>query len=152
VQYSGRDELKQILDRTTAAAHAEPKAVLDGPKIVAHQHLVRRVIIAPHVQDYAIRCTLATQPRGIYAIDMTNQYVRVGASPRAAQAIVLAAKVQALLDGRFHVSFDDIRDVAIPAMRHRIILNFEAEAQGMSTDEILDNVLSQTPRVMEEGR
>jgi MoxR-like ATPase len=150
VQYSGRDELRQILDRTTTTANAQPRAVLDGPRIVAHQQLVRRVIIAPHIQDYAIRCTLATQPRGIYAIDMTNQYLRVGASPRAAQAIVLAAKVRALLDGRFHVSFDDIRDVAVPAMRHRIILNFEAEAEGISTDAILETILSQTPRTLED--
>src|SRR3954470_5838137 len=130
VQYSGRDELKLILDRTTSGQKIEVKPVLDGAKIVAHQQLVRRVVIAPHVQDYAIRCTLATHPQGIFAIPMVNQFLRVGASPRAAQAITLAAKVQALLDGRFHVSFNDIKKVVVPAMRHRVILNFEGEAEG----------------------
>lgn len=149
VEYSSREELTRILDRTTAAASVQPRAVLDGPRILAHQQLVRRVIIAPHIQDYAIRCTLATHPRGLYAVELANKYLRVGASPRAAQAIILAAKVRALLDRRFHVSFEDIREVAAPAMRHRIILNFEAEAEGISPDDVLGNVLSQTPQTLE---
>jgi len=145
VQYSGRSELKQILDRTTTNYKDEPLPVLDGPRILQHQQLIRRVVIAPHVQDYAIRCTLATQPNGIYAIPMVNQYLRVGASPRAAQAITLASKVRALIDGRFHVSFDDIKQVVIPAMRHRVILNFEAEAEGITTDRVLEAVMAETP-------
>src|SRR5438874_7306873 len=122
VQYSGRDELRQILDRTTTNYKDDPLPVLDGPRILQHQNLIKRVVIAPHVQDYAIRCTLATHPSGIFAIPMVNQFLRVGASPRAAQAITLAAKVRALLDGRFHVSFGDIKEVVIPAIRHRLIL------------------------------
>lgn len=145
VQYSGRSELKEILDRTTTNYKDDPQPVLDGQRIMAHQQLIRRVVIAPHVQDYAIRCTLATQPNGIFAIPMVNQYLRVGASPRAAQAITLASKVRALLDGRFHVSFDDIKQVAIPAMRHRVILNFEAEAEGITTDRVLEAVMNETP-------
>ena len=145
VRYSGRAELAEILNRTTAGTTPTVSPVLDGPAIVRYQRLVRRVVIAPHVQDYAIRVTLATHPDGVYAAPMTNQYLRVGASPRAAQAITLASKVAALLDGRFHASFDDVRAVAIPAMRHRIILNFEAEAEGVTTDRVLEHILAETP-------
>src|SRR3954462_9624122 len=149
VQYSGRDELKLILDRTTSGQKIEVKPVLDGAKIVAHQQLVRRVVIAPHVQDYAIRCTLATHPQGIFAIPMVNQFLRVGASPRAAQAITLAAKVRALLDGRYHVSFQDVKDAVIPAMRPRLIINFEGEAEGITTDMVLEKIVTDTPTTVE---
>jgi MoxR-like ATPase len=151
VQYSGRQELHEILNRTTAGAQPDLTPVLDAARIIAHQELVRRVVIAPHVQDYAIRVTLATHPGGMYAIPMTGQFLRVGASPRAAQAITLASKVKALLDNRFHVSFADIKAVAIPAMRHRIILNFEGEAEGMTTDMVLERILADTPTSVEEG-
>jgi MoxR-like ATPase len=149
VQYSGRDELRQILDRTTTGHKVQIDPVIDGPRIMAHQQLVKRVIIAPHVQDYAIRVVLGTHPQGIFAVPMVNQFLRVGASPRAAQAITLAAKVRALLDGRFHVSFKDVKDVAIPAMRHRVILNFEGEAEGMTTDMVLEKLLGETPTAIE---
>jgi len=149
VQYSGRDELKVILDRTTTGHKVDIQPVLDGAKIIAHQQLIRRVVVAPHVQDYAIRCVLATHPSGIFAIPMVNQFLRVGASPRAAQAIALAAKVRALMDGRFHVSFKDIKEVAIPAMRHRVILNFEGEAEGITTDMVLEKVIAETPTAAE---
>lgn len=148
VQYSGRDELKEILDRTTTNHKADIQPVLDSQRILFHQELVKRVVIAPHVQDFAIRCVLATHPHGVYAIPMVNQFLRFGASPRAAQAITLASKVRALLDGRFHVSFQDIQDVAIPAMRHRIILNFEGEAEGITTDMVLEKVLAETPQTI----
>ncbi len=151
LQYSGRAELHEILNRTTTGHAPDIKAVLDDQKIIAHQQLVQRVIIAPHVQDYAIRVTLATHPQGMFAIAMTNQFLRVGASPRAAQAIVLGAKVRALLDGRFHVSFQDIQEVAIPAMRHRVILNFEGEAEGITTDMVLEKVIAETPTALEEA-
>ena len=150
VQYSGRSELKQILDRTTTNYKDEPLPVLDGPRILQHQQLIRRVVIAPHVQDYAIRCVLATQPNSMFSIAMVNQYLRVGASPRAAQAITLASKVRALLDGRFHVSFDDIKQVVVPAMRHRVILNFEGEAEGITTDRVLEAIMSETPTNLPE--
>src|SRR5437588_11133920 len=117
VQYSGREELKKILDYTTTGYQAQIKPVLDAQRIIAHQQTVKRVVIAPHVQDYAIRCVLATHPQGIFAIPMVNQFFRVGASPRAAQAITLAGKVRALLDGRYHVSFQDMKDAVLPAMR-----------------------------------
>jgi MoxR-like ATPase len=149
VQYSGRDELKQILDRTTTSAKIEVNPVLDQETILRHQQLVKRVVIAPHVQDYAIRCTLATHPGGVYAIPMVNQFLRVGASPRAAQAITMGAKVRALLDGRFHVSFKDIKDVVVPAMRHRVILNFEGEAEGITTDMVIEKIMVETPQTIE---
>ena len=149
VQYSDRNELKAILDRTTTGYKANIQPVLDGQKIMMHQQLIRRVVIAPHVQDYAIRCVLATHPQGQYSVPMVNQFLRVGASPRAAQAITLAAKVRALLDARFHVSFQDIKDVATPAMRHRVILNFEGEAEGITTDMVLERIISDIPTTVE---
>src|ERR1700722_5653428 len=149
VQYSGREELRLILDRTTAGHNPTVNPVLGGEKIIAHQDLVRRVVIAPHVQDFAIRLTLATHPQGQFAIPMVNQFLRVGASPRAAQAITLAAKVRALLDGRFHVAFKDVKEVVVPAMRHRVILNFEGEAEGITTDMVLEKVINETPTSME---
>jgi len=149
VQYSGREELHEILNRTTAAKEVQINPVLDGSRIKVHQQLVRRVVIAPHVQDYAIRVVLATHPNGMYAVPMTNQFLRVGASPRAAQTITLASKVKALLDGRFHVSFKDIKEVAIPAMRHRLIMNFEGEAEGITTDMVLEKILAETPTAVE---
>jgi MoxR-like ATPase len=149
VKYSGREELKVILDRTTTGHQVKINPVIDGPRILRHQELVKRVIVAPHVQDYAIRCVLATHPQGQFATPMVNQFLRVGASPRAAQAISLAAKVRALLDGRFHVSFKDIKDVAVPAMRHRVILNFEGEAEGITSDMVLEKVIAETPTTIE---
>ncbi len=152
VEYSNRKELKKILDLTTTNARPEILSVLDGPGILAHQQLVRRVHIADHVQDYAIRCVLATHPKGEFAVPMVNQFIRFGASPRAAQAITLAAKVRALLDGRFHVSFQDIKDVAKPAMRHRLILNFEGEAEGITTDMVIDRIITETPTAFEGAK
>ncbi|MCS7032707.1 MAG: MoxR family ATPase [Phycisphaerae bacterium] len=149
VNYSSREELHEILNRTTAGRSPKVEPVLDAIKIIEYQHLVRRVVIAPHVQDFAIRCTLATHPKGPFAVPIVNQFVRVGASPRAAQAIVLAAKVRALLDGRFHVAFEDVKSVVIPATRHRIILNFEGEAEGITPDMVLQKVIAETPTNLE---
>jgi MoxR-like ATPase len=149
VQYSNREELRMILDRTTTGQKVTINPVIDAQRIMAHQELVKRVIIAPHVQDFAIRCVLATHPQGQFAIPMVNQFLRVGASPRAAQAITLAAKVRALLDNRFHVSFKDIKEVCVPAMRHRVILNFEGEAEGITTDMVLQKVVNDTPTTIE---
>ncbi len=145
VGYSNREELAEILDRTTSGTEAEVEPVLDGPAIMAHQKLVRRVVIAPHVQDYAVRLVLATHPGGDLAPPIVNQFLRFGASPRAAQTLVLAGKVRALLDGRGNVSIDDIRSVALPAVRHRCLLNFEGEAEGKTTDEIVQHIVETLP-------
>ena len=145
VGYSNRSELSDILDRTTTGVEPDVQPVLDGPAIMEYQQLVRRVVIAPHVQDYAVRLVLATHPGGDLGTPMVNQFLRFGASPRAAQALVLAGKVNALLDGRGNVSVDDIRGVVLPSMRHRLLLNFEGEAEGKTTDEILTNVVDTLP-------
>ena len=104
---------------------------MDGAEILQWQQLVREVIVAPHVQDYVVRLALATHPEGPFALPITNQYMRWGASPRGAQTLALAAKVRALLEGRYNVSFEDVRRVYLPALRHRVILNFEAQAEGI---------------------
>jgi MoxR-like ATPase len=145
VGYSGRKDLSEILNRTTSGAQPKLEQVLDGPTILEHQQLVRRVIIAPHVQDYAVRLVLATHPQGEMATPMVNQFLRFGASPRAAQALVLAGKVRALLDARPNVSIEDIRGVVLPSMRHRCLLNFEGEAEGIKTDTILQNIVDTMP-------
>ena len=149
VQYSSRDELKVILDRTTAGHDPEIQPVMTGEEIIGAQMLVRRVVMAPHVQDYGIRLSLASHPQGPYAVEATNRYVRWGASPRGAQAITLAAKLQALLDGRFNASFADVQKVYLPAMRHRVLLNFEGEAEGIETDQVLREILEKTPTTVE---
>jgi len=140
VSYSSRKELMEILDKTTSNASARIEPVMDGAKILRHQNLIRQVIISPHVQDYAVRLVLATHPAGEFASPAAKQYLRVGASPRAAQAMVLAAKVRALWDGRFHASMEDVKAAAMPALRHRIILNFEAEAAGIDADGVLAQI------------
>ncbi len=145
VGYSSREQLHSILDRTTRAQTPTIEPALDGESIVRFQKLVRQVIIAPHVQDYAIRCVLATHPDGEFAISLSKQFVRFGASPRAAQALVLGGKVQALLDARAHVSIDDIKKVLLPALRHRILLNFEGQAEGITPDMILNDIADNVP-------
>ncbi|MCK4340724.1 MAG: AAA family ATPase, partial [Phycisphaerae bacterium] len=145
VGYSDREELKTILDRTTAAYTPDIRPVLSGEQIIAGQELVKRIVVAPHVQDYAIRLVLATHPNETFATDAVNKYVRWGASPRGAQAVTLAAKIYALLDGRYNVSFGDVKKAALPAMRHRLLLNFEGEAEGLSTDYVLEDVLEKLP-------
>ncbi len=140
VPHSSREELRVILDRTTSGERPEVKPVTDGKTIIAAQQLVRQVAIAPHVQDYAIRLTLATHPQGEFATDMTNRYVRYGSSPRGVQTLVLSAKVRALLDERYHVSFEDVARSLRPSLRHRLLLNFEGQAEGIDNDDILDDI------------
>ncbi len=145
VGYSSHEELKTILDRTTTGYKPDIQPVLGAERIIAGQELVRRVVIAPHVQDYAIRVTLATHPQGDFATERVNKYVRWGSSPRGAQAISLASKIYALLDGRYNVSFDDVKKAATPALRHRILLNFEGEAEGLNTDSIVADIIEKLP-------
>ncbi len=143
VSYSTREELSTIVDRTTRGVSVTPENVMDGSEIIRWQQLIREVILAQHVQDYIVRLTLATHPDGPHALPITNKYLRWGSSPRGAQTLALAAKVRALLEGRFNVSFEDVRRVYLPAMRHRVILNFEAQAEGMETDHVLLEILEQ---------
>jgi MoxR-like ATPase len=145
VGYPSREELNSVLERTTRAAGAEAQKVLDGRRILELQRLVREVIVAPHVRDYAARLVLATHPGGPYAVESANKWLRFGAGPRGAQALVLAAKVRALLGERFNVGFEDLKAVALPALRHRVLLNFEAQAEGIDADRVLIDVLTKVP-------
>jgi MoxR-like ATPase len=145
VGYSSREELATILDRTTRSDNPKAEKVIDGATLIRMQALVREVLIAPHVQDYAIRLALATHPEGPFATDVTNKYIRWGSSPRGVQTLVLAAKVRALLDARYNVGFEDLRRVYLPALRHRVLLNFEAQAEGIECDEVLLKILDSVP-------
>jgi MoxR-like ATPase len=135
-----------ILDRTTGTAAPAVNKVLDGPGIMQAQVLIRDCIVAPHVKEYAARLVLATHPGGEYAPAVTNKYIRCGGSPRAAQALLLGGKVRALTDGRYHVSYKDIQDVALLALRHRIIVNFEAEADRITQDDLVRKIMEATPK------
>ncbi|MBX6312142.1 MAG: AAA family ATPase [Isosphaeraceae bacterium] len=150
VGYSTREELATILDRTTRGEKPRAEKVIDGETLLRLQNLVREVIIAPHVQDYAIRLALATHPNGPFAAEVTNQYIRWGTSPRGVQTLVLAAKVRALLDARYNVSFEDLRRVYLPSLRHRVLLNFEAQAEGVDPDDVLLKILDAVPEKAEE--
>ena len=145
VPFVNRGELNKIIARTTAGIGSAVTPIMDGAYIIKAQQLARRIVVAPHVQDYTIRLVLATHPgadAGVY----TDRYVRVGVSPRGAQALTCAAKVRALLAGRYAVAFKDIDSVAHPALRHRIIRSFEAEAEGVTTDDIIGRLLETVPR------
>jgi MoxR-like ATPase len=145
VPFPGRDELHKILDLTTGTVQEARKAVLDKPAILRMQELVRRVPIARHVQDYAIRLLQATHQDGPDTPDLGKRFVRYGSSPRGAQSVLLASKIRALFDGRFAASVDDVRAVAHNALRHRILLNFEGEAEGVKTDQVIDAILKGLP-------
>ena len=145
VPFPGRDELHQILDRTTGTGLEKRQAVLNREDILQMQQLVRQVPVARHVQDYVVRILQATHPDGPDAPDLTRRFVRYGGSPRGAQAILLASKIRALFEGRFAASVDDVRAVAHPALRHRVLLNFEGEAEGIRTDQVIDAILKAVP-------
>jgi MoxR-like ATPase len=149
VGYSKLDDLMTILDRTTSTSDMNCEKVLDGPSIIEMQKLVRGVVVAPHVKEYVARLAMATHPGGPYAAGgaggPTNKYIRCGSSPRGAQALMLGAKVAALIDGRFHVSFADIKKIAPMCLRHRVLMNFEAEADRIDPDDIVAKVLELTP-------
>ncbi len=142
VRYPTADELHTILDRTTTAETPSVAKVLESAAAaVALREVVRQVPLAREVQAHAIRLVMATHPESKEATPLARRYVRYGASPRGAQALILAAKIYALLDGRYHVSRADIEKAALPALRHRLILNFEGEADGKSPDEIIAEAL-----------
>ena len=146
VGYPSAEELSEVLNRTTTGAKAQVQKVLDRDSLMALMNLVREVPIASHVKDYAVRLVLATHPRTETAAPIATQYLRFGSSPRGGQTLILGGKVRALTQGRFNVSFDDIEAVALPALRHRLIPNFEAEAEGITTDHIVAQILRDVPR------
>jgi MoxR-like ATPase len=147
VGFPGRDELHAILDRTTGAAEPHVEARLDKDRIIQMQRLVREVPVARHVQDYAVRLLQATHPDS-QSLQMVKQFVKFGASPRGAQSLLLAAKIRALFEGRFAPSIDDVRTCALPSLRHRVLLNFEGEAEGIKTDDVLQEILKQLPETV----
>ena len=143
VPFTTREELNAILNRTTRNESPKAEKVMDAAEIQTWQQLVREVLVAAAVQDYAIRLLLATHPNNEYATADTNRFLRAGGSPRGAQTLILASKLRALLAGRFNVSFEDVRKVFLPAMRHRILLNFEAQAENVSPDAVLASILNE---------
>ena len=145
VQFPTEADLLEILRRTTAGLQLEVKPVADGKAILELGKLARQVPIASSVTDYVVRLVMATHPNNPRATSTVKQYVRYGVSPRGAQSIVLGSKIRAIIDGRLNVAFDDIRSVALPALRHRLILNFEAEASGVTADDVLANLMNEVP-------
>jgi MoxR-like ATPase len=140
VEYPSVEELVEIADRTTGVEIPQPQPVANGETIRAMQQLARGVPIAEHVTAAAARLVRATLPDDANAPDVVRRYVNYGSSPRGMQALILAGKILALLDGRYNVAVDDLRAAALPALRHRLILNFEAQAEGVTTDSIITQV------------
>lgn len=149
VPYPSVDEMVEIANRTTGARIVQVEPVADGATIRAMQDLARGAPIAEHVTTYAARLVRATHPDDPEAPGVVRQYVRYGGSPRAMQSMILAAKITALLDGRYNVAFDDLRQAALPSLRHRIILNFEAQAEGVSPDRVIEGLMEEVvPEVL----
>jgi len=144
VDFPARDELHAILDRTTGVEEGTVTAALGRDRILEMRDLVRQVPVARPIQDYAVRIIEATHPARSQLPEV-KRVVRYGSSPRGAQAVILAAKIRAISDGRLVPSFEDVRRSVAPALRHRVLLNFEGEADGITTDKILGDVLAQLP-------
>ena len=141
VTYPTREELNRIIDRTIQREEQTLEAVLDRDAILEVRSVCRQVLVAPHVQEYAIQLVMATQPEQKEAHELAKKYVRYGSSPRGAQALVECGRVLALMRGRFHLSVDDVKQVAHAVLRHRIILNFDAHADGHTPESILDVIV-----------
>jgi MoxR-like ATPase len=145
VPFPSEEDLVTIMERTTGTESARPDHVATAAEVVEMQQLARSVPIAPHVTAYAVALLAATHPDQPRAPQLVREYVRYGGSPRGAQALVLTGKIHALLEGRYNVAVDDIRAVALPALRHRVIRNFEGEAEGISSDAIVRAVIDAVP-------
>ena len=141
VEYPTFAQVETILDRTTESTQSKAEPVFDGERILALAKVVRQIPIAAEVRRYGIATVMATHPENELSTKMVQQFVRFGASPRGAQAIILAAKLKAILDDRYHVAKEDIRAVAMPALRHRLILNFQGQAEGVRTDQVIADIL-----------
>jgi MoxR-like ATPase len=146
VPYPSIEDLVKISRLTTGAKSAQLAQVAGAEELAAMQALVREVVVAPHVEQHAAQIVFATHPESNAAPKKVRQYVRYGASPRGMQTLILAGKVMALIDGRFNVSFDDISAAALSGLRHRIIMNFEGEAEGIRADDIIADILESIPR------
>lgn len=146
ISYPDMKDLEMIVDRTTGDQLPEIRKVVERDTLLGMQKFLREVPIAPPVKDYALRLVTATRPDSPDVPEMVKKYVRYGSSPRGAQTLVLSGKTRALLDGRYNVSFEDIEKSVHPGLRHRIILNFEGEAEGITPDAVLDALLEHTVR------
>ena len=145
VKYPSAAELAEIIERTTTSQTESVQKVAAGPEVEALKSLVREVPVAQPVREYVTQLVLVTRPEHPDAPDTVRRFVRYGSSPRGAQALVLGGKVNALMDGRFNVSFEDVRAVALPSLRHRLILSFEGEAERIDPDEIVEGILARVP-------
>jgi len=145
VNFPSLEELHEIVNLTTSGEEQEAQKVTDGEEILKLRAIGRQVPIARGVQDYALRLVMATHPESEYAPEVTKKYVRYGSSPRGAQAIISAARIKALMEGRYNVAFKDIRYAAYPALRHRLFLNFEGIAEGRTPDDVLQNIIEELP-------
>ena len=151
VPFPKREELTEVLARTTDQYDAKVHKVLDGERIRHYQDLVRQIVVAPHVRDYAVRILLATHPDQPTAPESVRRFIRYGGSPRGVQAMLLGAKILAALEGRYNVGFGDLREIAGPALRHRMLMNFEGEAEGKTPDEILREIIAAVPEVADDS-
>jgi MoxR-like ATPase len=142
VPFPKLSQLETILDRTTETTTPRAQAVLTGERIIEMSQLARQIPVASEIRRYGLAIVLATHPEQEFAVDITKQYVRYGASPRGAQALILGAKIRAILDHRYHVAKEDLRVMAPAVLRHRIILNFEGQAEGVGTDVVIEKILS----------
>lgn len=142
VQYPSIDELSTIIDRTTTNEIPKAEKVLSADQVIQMRWLIREVILASHIREYAVKLVFATRPESDLSPEIVKKYVRYGSSPRGAQALILASKIKALLNGRYNVSIEDIKSVAHSALRHRMILNFEGEAENIDNDDIISEILS----------
>lgn len=147
VNYPSEDAFDQILEATTGKASPEVTPIFDGAELVELGALAREVPIAPSVRRQTVRLVMATHPESDHALESVKRYVRYGASPRAGQACLLAAKIRAVLAGRYHVAMEDILAVALPVLRHRVMLSFEAQADGISADQLLRDVFAAERKV-----
>jgi MoxR-like ATPase len=142
VDYPSRAELSRIRDRTIHRDDEEPQRMVDRDTILELKAVCKQVLIAPHVQDFAIDLVMATQPGTEYAHELADKYIRYGSSPRGAQSLVECGRVLALMRGRLNLSTDDLREIAPAVLRHRIILNFDAHADGQTPDTVLAKIIS----------
>jgi MoxR-like ATPase len=146
VVYPERDQERDIVARTTSAFEANMEPVISGPEIITCQELVRRVPVPDHVMDFVLDLVRCTRPKEPEAASFVKELIEWGAGPRASQYLILAGKVRAVLQGRFHVTIDDIEALTHPVLRHRIVPTFNAEAEGINVDEIIDRILKAVPR------
>jgi MoxR-like ATPase len=152
VRYPAIEELNAIIDRTTQSRQVDVNRVMSGATVVKFRELIREVPVAAHLRDLTSSIVMSTHPSWEHAPEVTRRFIRYGASPRGAQALILGAKVRALAEGRYNVSVEDLRALAAPALRHRLILNFEGEAEGIDVDKLIDDMVTGAEAAAAERR